>query len=248
MINIVSGFDITANVPVDSRIIKTKAEMKATRNYTLPEVYFCICKDDGCLYLYNSNIEPEKENPETGKYVKISGRPTVYHFTPDPGKTEDEIEEEIEEFVKTLNPGDAIIYKEGGESSVKYDAYPNGKWSSTTDEPLFTSGDSNTYRYDIYANSETGENESSKTSVIASGTIKLSPSEADEYFKQNSQLNGYVSAAPNGKGYLITSEKVIYLEAIKSGYSSVDQIITASVPSASTKSGLKEWTLMMNAE
>lgn len=58
--NYAQGFNITGKEPIDMRLIKTKAEM-ATTKLRMPDTYFCICSDDGQLYLYDrrNTLDPE---------------------------------------------------------------------------------------------------------------------------------------------------------------------------------------------
>ena len=67
-VNFSSGFNITSNEAVDSRIIKTKLQMRSMSPADLarmPETYFCMCADDGQIYFYSVN-NPVSE--ETGKF------------------------------------------------------------------------------------------------------------------------------------------------------------------------------------
>jgi len=65
-ITIPSGFKITAKESVDNRILLTKAEMAALSKATMPDKYFCICKDDGKLYMWDANREA---TTEMGRFV-----------------------------------------------------------------------------------------------------------------------------------------------------------------------------------
>jgi len=60
-----SGFKITSAEAVDTRIVLTKAEMLAIKKAQMPSVYFCICKEDGQLYLYNGANDID---PVTGRF------------------------------------------------------------------------------------------------------------------------------------------------------------------------------------
>ena len=67
-VNFPNGFNITSNEAVDSRIIKTKLQMRSMSPADLarmPENYFCMCADDGQIYFYSVN-NPVSE--ETGKF------------------------------------------------------------------------------------------------------------------------------------------------------------------------------------
>lgn len=70
-INLPGAFNVGASVPIDTRIVLTKAEMLATNDNVMPVTYFAICSDDGGFYLYNKNINDIDLDPDTGKYTKI---------------------------------------------------------------------------------------------------------------------------------------------------------------------------------
>lgn len=67
MINLMQGFNIGSAVAVDSRFIKSKAEMKTVNDNVMPDKYMTICTDDGLLYLYDKTAVP---NDLTGKFRK----------------------------------------------------------------------------------------------------------------------------------------------------------------------------------
>lgn len=93
MISVVQGFDVGSPLPIDGRILLTKAEMignyyddldedtgefdKINLDNILPDHYFAFCKDgsDNRLYLFDKSIpyDPEnpKNDPETGEYGKF---------------------------------------------------------------------------------------------------------------------------------------------------------------------------------
>lgn len=70
MIQVIQGFKLSTRDAVDNRLVLTKAEMLAIRDTRMPEKYFAVCKDDGCLYLYDKSREVL--DPETGKFSKFS--------------------------------------------------------------------------------------------------------------------------------------------------------------------------------
>ena len=70
MISIIQGFKLLTTNAIDNRILLSKAEMVAIKDNTMPDKYFAICKDDGCLYMYDKSREIL--NDETGKFVKYS--------------------------------------------------------------------------------------------------------------------------------------------------------------------------------
>lgn len=78
-----TGFISNSAEPLDNRVLLSKAEMKAMNDSVMPDKYFCICKDDGCLYLYNKANSVDKV---LGKY-RLGAEPqeperpaTVYSF------------------------------------------------------------------------------------------------------------------------------------------------------------------------
>ena len=69
-INLGGGFHIGSKQPIDDRLIMTKDEMLNVNENTFPDVYMCVCKDDGAIYTFNINNEA---NDETGKFRIIEG-------------------------------------------------------------------------------------------------------------------------------------------------------------------------------
>ena len=69
-INLPSGLNITTIEAVDSRILLTKEQMKNMADAKMPEKYFCICLDDGNLYIYNKSATSIDE--VTGKFTLLS--------------------------------------------------------------------------------------------------------------------------------------------------------------------------------
>lgn len=67
MINLMQGFNIGSAVAVDSRLLKSKAEMVAVNDNVMPDKYMAICTEDGLLYLYDKAAVP---NDLTGKFRK----------------------------------------------------------------------------------------------------------------------------------------------------------------------------------
>ena len=68
-INLPSGFNITTDETVDSRILLTKEQMKNIADAKMPDKYFCICLDDSNLYIYNKDATP---NEVTGKFTSFN--------------------------------------------------------------------------------------------------------------------------------------------------------------------------------
>ncbi len=65
MIHVIQGFKLSTRESVDNRLVLSKIDMASINDNLMPEKYFAVCKDDGYLYVYDKNIEP---NNETGKF------------------------------------------------------------------------------------------------------------------------------------------------------------------------------------
>lgn len=66
MINLIQGFNISSPLPIDGRILLSKAEMASIDDNIMPDRYFCICEEDGLLYLYDKTAEVS----ELGRFHK----------------------------------------------------------------------------------------------------------------------------------------------------------------------------------
>lgn len=61
-----NGFTITSSEPIDSKLVLTKAEMRvAETELSMPDTYFCVCKDDDKFYVYDVNNTVDEV---TGKF------------------------------------------------------------------------------------------------------------------------------------------------------------------------------------
>lgn len=70
-VNFVSGFNIGSKSAIDSRLVLTHAQMlTAETDFVLPDVYFCICPDDGKFYTYDKN-NPVSNDASSGAYGKF---------------------------------------------------------------------------------------------------------------------------------------------------------------------------------
>lgn len=63
-----TGFDSNAPVSIDNRFVLTKSQMLNVDDNKMPEAYFCICKDDLTLYVYDKNMDIDKISEVTGKF------------------------------------------------------------------------------------------------------------------------------------------------------------------------------------
>lgn len=66
MIKLIQGFDVSSPLPIDGRIILSREEMASINDNIMPDKYFCICEEDGLLYLYDKNAEVG----DNGKFYK----------------------------------------------------------------------------------------------------------------------------------------------------------------------------------
>ena len=73
-INLGGGFHIGSKQPIDDRLIMTKSEMINVNENIYPDVYMCVCSDDGAIYTFNINNEA---NDETGKFRIAEGSGAV---------------------------------------------------------------------------------------------------------------------------------------------------------------------------
>lgn len=64
-----TGFHIGSATPIDDRLVLTKGQMLNINENLYPDVYMCVCKDDGQLYVYDRSAEI---SDETGKFRKVA--------------------------------------------------------------------------------------------------------------------------------------------------------------------------------
>lgn len=69
-IKIGQGFKRASAAPIDDSLVLTKAKMLAADDAMMPPNYFCVCKDDGKLYLYDKSNDVDDT---TGKYRVFEG-------------------------------------------------------------------------------------------------------------------------------------------------------------------------------
>lgn len=58
----------TSADPIDETLVLSKADMLAINDDLMPPRYFCVCKDDGKLYIYDKTATP---SAETGKFTML---------------------------------------------------------------------------------------------------------------------------------------------------------------------------------
>lgn len=64
-----NGFKVQTGSAIDKRLLLSKAEMLTVEeDYTMPDEYFAVCKDDGKVYLYKAS---NTVDAETGKFRVI---------------------------------------------------------------------------------------------------------------------------------------------------------------------------------
>lgn len=129
-INFSNGFDITSKEPIDVRLVMTKAEMLAIKKARMPDNYFCLCSDDGKIYVYDANAEVD---PEFGRF-----RPVNEELD---GKVDDitsrlnGVDDALEEKQDKLTAGDGIVIEEDTEGRliIKVDGSSPGPGPTPTD-------------------------------------------------------------------------------------------------------------------
>lgn len=133
-ININSGFALGAAAPIDDRIVLTKEQMLNIDENVFPDTYFCVCKDDGTLYLFNkSNVYLES----FGKFRPFSG-----------GDSESTIElETLEDYQALVDAGTVdpfVNYVISGDeyntllpaNSISYDKRKSGLQATTLQDAV----------------------------------------------------------------------------------------------------------------
>lgn len=129
-INFSNGFIITSKEPIDSRLVMTKAEMLAIKKARMPDNYFCLCSDDGKIYVYDATAEVD---PELGRF-RLANEDIE-------GDIEDivdqlaEMNAALEEKQDKLTAGDGIIIEEDTEGRliIKVDGSGPGPGPTPTD-------------------------------------------------------------------------------------------------------------------
>ena len=65
-----NGFQISSDAAIDRRMYLTKSEMALAESlFMLPDKYFCICSEDGRLYMYDASATNNANG--FGKFVLI---------------------------------------------------------------------------------------------------------------------------------------------------------------------------------
>jgi len=105
-----NGFDITSKEPIDTRLVMTKAEMLAIKKARMPDNYFCLCSDDGKIYVYDSSAPVD---PEVGRF-----RPANAEIEGDIDDILDELAELNSNKQDKLTPGDGIIIEEDSSGNL----------------------------------------------------------------------------------------------------------------------------------
>lgn len=144
-VNFSSGFRITSNEAVDSRIIKTKLQMRSMSPADLarmPENYFCMCADDGQIYFYSVN-NPVSE--ETGKFKAFDS--TVA----DDIKNSEEVQSAL-----TDNIVENIGENEGVQQSIASAISTNGDIQAQINQSVQDALDSGTVKVKAATNAEKG--------------------------------------------------------------------------------------------
>ena len=69
-IKVSQAFERTSSAGIDSTFTLTKAQMLTVNDNMMPDKYFTICQDDGCIYLYDKSATA---SVTTGKFTKFEG-------------------------------------------------------------------------------------------------------------------------------------------------------------------------------
>ena len=109
-INFSNGFNITSKEPIDVRLVMTKAEMLAVKKAKMPDNYFCLCSDDGKIYVYDSSAPVD---PEVGRF-----RPASAEIEDDIADIQDELDRLEDDKQDKLTPGDGIIIEEDSSGNL----------------------------------------------------------------------------------------------------------------------------------
>lgn len=102
MIKLIQGFDVSSPLPIDGRIILSREEMANINDNIMPDKYFCICEEDGLLYLYDKNAEVGdngkfyKAVPEKTSEIENDGNGTLNaHGNKDPFDTVESVDTKV---------------------------------------------------------------------------------------------------------------------------------------------------------
>ena len=87
-INTASGFQVGSSDAIDSRLVLTKNEMLTINENVYPQVYMCVCKDDGLLYVFSKS---NAVDGQTGKFRVVTGDGYI---------TEDVMNDILQEYAK----------------------------------------------------------------------------------------------------------------------------------------------------
>lgn len=111
-LNLTAPFARGGAFPIDEALVLSKAEMKAVNDNVMPEKYFCICKDDGQLYIYDKSATP---SVDTGRYVLYGGGSTegdkFFEFSQATPSAEWRITHTLEKFpsITVVDSGGSVV-------------------------------------------------------------------------------------------------------------------------------------------
>lgn len=108
-----NGFNITSKEPIDSRLVMTKEEMLAVKKARMPDKYFCLCSDDGKIYVYDANAEID---PEFGRFRPADEE--IEGNIDDIVRRLDDMNASLDEKQDKLTAGDGIIIEEDTEGRL----------------------------------------------------------------------------------------------------------------------------------
>ena len=111
MIKLIQGFDVSSPLPIDGRIILSREEMANINDNIMPDKYFCICEEDGLLYLYDKNAEVGdngkfyKAVPEKTSEIENDGNGDLVEGQPDPFDTVASVDAKVAALDQKIDSG-----------------------------------------------------------------------------------------------------------------------------------------------
>lgn len=108
-ISLPNGFKVTSALPIDNRLMLTKAEMLAMKKPNMPDIYLCVCSEDKKIYIYDKSIAAEDLDAEIGRF-----RPIENYFTFNTSEAKSNLDEAIKSSSTISNIVTAVGNNESG--------------------------------------------------------------------------------------------------------------------------------------
>lgn len=189
-INIATSFKVGGTLSIDDRFVLTKAEMKAMSDNLIPEVYFCLCSEDGNLYLYNKNNDVDEN---LGKYRLFSGESSTIQKEVLPTASVDELNNIYQYigtttsdyingyFYKCVLDTDNGIYKWENIEVQKSSGIEFNNWEAGKDYILgdYVVYNNNLYKANVNSNSSTFEE--SNFDLVIGNEVQTTKQTDDNY-------------------------------------------------------------------